>query len=65
MTGWRAATAPRPQCWLELHCRPAGIILAPQQRYGIGEQLRRLLRIHAHRTAEDMANQLEFLSHWR
>jgi hypothetical protein len=42
----------------------AGIILAPQQRYGVGEQLRRLLRIINSRTAEQMQNNVEFLSAW-
>lgn len=42
----------------------AGIILALQQRYGIGEQMRRLMRIVNARTAEQMVNQLEFLSNW-
>ena len=39
-----------------------GIILAPQQRYSIGEQLRGLLKIIAEKRAEDMVNQLVFLS---
>lgn len=39
-----------------------GIILAPQQRYSIGEQLRGLLKLIAERSAEDMINQLVFLS---
>ncbi len=42
----------------------AGIVLGPQQRYGVGEQLRRLANLIAHRTAEDMQSQLEFLSNW-
>jgi hypothetical protein len=42
----------------------AGIILAQQQRYSLGEQLRRLLRIIAIRSAEDMQNNIEFLSAW-
>lgn len=41
-----------------------GIILAPQQRYSIGEQLRRLLKLIAAKSAEDMNNQVEFLSKW-
>jgi predicted nuclease of predicted toxin-antitoxin system len=40
----------------------AGIILAQQQRYSIGEQLRRLLRIAAIKSAEDMQNGIEFLT---
>src|SRR5437016_3144509 len=42
----------------------AGIILAPQQRYSIGEQVRRLLRLIKAKSAEDMRNNLEFLSKW-
>jgi Domain of unknown function (DUF5615) len=41
-----------------------GIILAPQQQYSIGEQLRRLLKLIAAKSAEDMNNQVEFLSKW-
>ncbi len=43
----------------------AGIILAPQQRYGVGEQMRRLLRLVQMRSAEEMRNTTEFLSAWR
>ena len=42
----------------------AGIIIIPQQRYGIGEQIRRLLRLIAAKSAEDMQNNIEFLSSW-
>jgi hypothetical protein len=42
----------------------AGIILAPQQRYSIGERVRRLLILLAATSAEDMQNRLEFLSNW-
>ena len=42
----------------------AGIILAPQQRCAVGEQMRRLLRLIAAKSAEDMQNQVEFLSAW-
>ena len=41
-----------------------GMILAPQQRYSVGEQMRRVLRLLATRSAEEMVNQVEFLSHW-
>jgi hypothetical protein len=44
--------------------RHKGIILAQQQRYSIGEQMRRLLRLIAHLPAEEMENRLEFLSRW-
>jgi menaquinone-dependent protoporphyrinogen IX oxidase len=42
----------------------AGIILARQQRFSIGEQMRRLLQIVAKRPSEEMQNCLEFLSSW-
>ena len=41
-----------------------GIILAPQQRYSVGERLRRLRCLMATRTSLDMLNRLEFLSSW-
>jgi hypothetical protein len=42
----------------------AGIILARQQRYSVGEQMRRLLKLIAVTSAENMQNQVEFLSAW-
>ena len=42
----------------------SGIIVIPQQRYGIGEQIGRLLRLIAAKSAEDMQNNIEFLSSW-
>ena len=42
----------------------AGIILAQQQRYSVGEQMRRLLKLIATRSAEEMRNRVEFLSAW-
>jgi len=42
----------------------SGIILIPQQNYSVGEQLRRLLRLTAAKSAEDMEGRLEFLSNW-
>ena len=42
----------------------AGIVVAPQQRYSIGERVRRLLKLIAAKTAEQMRDQLEFLSQW-
>lgn len=41
-----------------------GLILAPQQRYSVGEQLRRILRIRQERSSEQMRDQAEFLSAW-
>lgn len=42
----------------------AGIILVPQQRYTIGQQMRRLLKLTATLSSQDMQNRLEFLSSW-
>lgn len=42
----------------------AGIILAPQQRYGIGDLTRGLLRLISARSPEEMQGQVEFLSNW-
>lgn len=42
----------------------AGIILAQQQRYSVGEQMRRLLKLIATRPAEGFKDGLEFLSVW-
>lgn len=42
----------------------AGIILMPQQRYGIGELLRRLLRLMATLSSDAMVSRAEFLSAW-
>lgn len=50
--------------WLAQDKSHAGIILARQQHYSVGEQLRRILRIIASKAAEDMKNQVEFLNRW-
>ena len=42
----------------------AGVILARQQQYSVGEQMRRLLKLIASLSAEEMQNRLEFLSVW-
>jgi hypothetical protein len=42
----------------------AGIILAQQQRYSLGEQMRRLLKIIAGISAEEMEDRIVFLSTW-
>jgi len=40
------------------------MILAPQQRFSVGELLRRLLRLRATTTTVSMRNQVEFLANW-
>ena len=42
----------------------AGIILVQQQRYSIGQIMRGILRLIAAKSAEDMIDQVEFLSDW-
>ncbi len=42
----------------------AGILLANQQQYAVGEHMRRVLHLAAARSAGDMKNWVEFLSAW-
>jgi len=49
--------------WIDNRQNHSGIILG-FQNYSIGEQMRRILRIIASKSAEDMKNQVEFLSAW-
>lgn len=42
----------------------AGIILSKQQRYGVGDQVRGVLRLISARSAEEMVGKVEFLSSW-
>ena len=42
----------------------AGIILMRQQYYSVGEQMRRLLKLMASKSADEMKNWIEFLSAW-
>jgi len=42
----------------------AGMIFAPQQRFPVGEQLRRLPHLRATATIASMRNRVEFLSNW-
>ena len=50
--------------WLTQGRSHTGLILARQQRYSVGEQMRRLLMLIAARTAEEMKDRVEFLSAW-
>jgi hypothetical protein len=52
------------QQWSGAGREHAGMILAAQQRFSVGEQLRRILRVRATTTAEDMRSQVEFLGNW-
>ena len=42
----------------------SGILVAPQQRYSVGEEMRRIMRLVRQRTAEEMLCRLEFISGW-
>jgi hypothetical protein len=42
----------------------AGLILAKQQEYSIGEEMRRLLKLLNTKSAEALRNQVEFLGRW-
>ncbi len=50
--------------WMASGRGHAGIILAQQQRFSVGEQLRRILHLRAAATSEEMRNRAEFLSNW-
>ena len=50
--------------WLTAGRHHAGIVLTQQQRYGVGEQMRRLLRLVGTKPAEQMLDGVEFLSAW-
>ena len=50
--------------WVNARREHGGIILATQQRYSVGEQLRRILRLRATTGAEAIRNQVEFLGNW-
>lgn len=52
------------QEWLEAGRGHAGIILVSQQRYTIGELLRRLLKLATSQSADAMQDRAEFLSAW-
>jgi hypothetical protein len=50
--------------WLKAGRSHSGIVVAPQQTYSVGEFLRRILRLHATLSADDMRDRVEFLSAW-
>lgn len=52
------------QTWMSLERTHAGSIVAPQQQYSVGEELRRIMRLISRCPAEQMQNRLEFLSSW-
>jgi hypothetical protein len=55
----------------ELHTRllragrsHGGLILTAQQRFSVGEQMRRILQLSRDRSSKQMRNRAEFLSSW-
>ncbi len=52
------------KAYLSMGRSHAGIMFAQQQRYTLGEQVRRLLRLMAAKSAEQMKDHVEFLSAW-
>jgi Domain of unknown function (DUF5615) len=52
------------QAWMSEKRFHAGIVVAQQQRYSTGEELRRLMRLNSTVQAEEMRNRIEFLSAW-
>lgn len=50
--------------WMAAGEKHSGIILALQQRYSVGEQLRRLLNLLNRKSATEMLSRLEYLSNW-
>lgn len=52
------------QYWISQNRTHAGIVVAPQQRYSVGEEMRRIMRLISQRAAEEMLGRLEFISGW-
>ena len=50
--------------WLAEQRAHAGIVLARQQQFPVGEQIRRLVRLVGTLSEEEMRNRLEFLGDW-
>ncbi len=50
--------------WTSATREHAGMILAAQQRFSIGDQLRRILRLRAGTTMANMRGRVEFLGNW-
>jgi hypothetical protein len=50
--------------WTGANKGHGGMILAAQQRFPVGEQLRRILRLRASTTMASMRGNVEFLTNW-
>jgi hypothetical protein len=65
-TRWTAIWSPLSVLasqWISAGREHAGMILAPQQRFSVGEQLRRL-RLRTAMSTANMRNRAEFLGSW-
>jgi len=54
-----------PQEWINAGREHSGMILGAQQRFSVGEQLRRILRVRSAVSPQQMRNRIEFLANWR
>ena len=52
------------EAWMAQGRPHAGIVVAPQQRYVVGEELRRIMRFLSNVSSEEMRSRIEFLSSW-
>ena len=50
--------------WMSSGREHGGMILAPQQRFSVGEQLRRILHLRSGTTTAGMRNRVDFLNKW-
>jgi hypothetical protein len=50
--------------WVATNTNHYGRVMARQQRYSVGDQLRRLLHLIRSSSSEQMMNRVEFLSQW-
>jgi hypothetical protein len=50
--------------WLARQRTHAGIVLARQRQFSIGEQIRRIAKLMGTLSTEEMQNRLEFLGDW-
>jgi hypothetical protein len=50
--------------WIRAGREHGGMILVPQKRFSVGEQLRRILHLRSATTTAGMRNRAEFLSNW-
>jgi len=50
--------------WMTCAREHGGMILVSQQRFSVGEQLRRILHLRSGTTTAGMRNRVEFLNNW-